>query len=124
MTQARLSVCAWLASCIAQAFSCSCVGRWVDEKIKAAIDPINAQLAEIKSKELTDIKEKLDEGERIQKRILATQISAQLRDLNRLRCTTSDATVRVRMEQDIEDAEQEYRALAGERYPLPACKDL
>ncbi len=96
----------------------------VDEKIQAAIDPINEQLAEIKAKELSSIKIKLEDSERIQKRILAAQISSQLRDLNRLRCSTGDVAVRSRMEQDIEDAEQEYRGLTGERYPLPACKDL
>lgn len=96
----------------------------VDRKIKVAIDPINEQLAEIKAKELSAIKTKLEESERIQKRILAAQISSQLRDLNRLRCSTGDPIVRARMEQDIEAAEQEYRGLTAERYPLPACKDL
>jgi acetolactate synthase-1/2/3 large subunit len=55
---------------------------------------------------------------------LDEQIAAQLRDLNRMRCTASDDHVRMRMEADIETAEQEYRILVGERYPLPACKDL
>lgn len=96
----------------------------VDQKIKAAVDPLYSQLEEIKTKELATIKTQLEDGARTQKRILAAQISAQLRDLNRLKCSTGDAVVRSRMEQDIEDAEQEYRLLTGERYPLPACKDL
>lgn len=96
----------------------------VDQKIKAAVDPIYEQLEAIKSRELKEINNKLETGERMQKRILATQISAQLRDLNRMRCSTSDNTLRSRMEQDIEEAELEYKGLTGERYPLPACKDL
>lgn len=96
----------------------------VDAKIKAAVDPLYEQLEEIKTKELASIKGQLEDGARTQKRILAAQISAQLRDLNRLKCSTGDEAVRSRMEQDIEQAEQEYRQLTGERYPLPACKDL
>lgn len=96
----------------------------VDQKIKAAVDPINAQLEEIKAKELSSIKHKLEDSERIQKRILAAQISSQLRDLHRLKCSTGDAAVRMRMESDIDEAQREYIELTRERYPLPACKDL
>jgi len=96
----------------------------VDKKIKDAIDPINAQLAEIRDKELSSIKTKLEDSARIQRRILTAQISSQLRDLNRLRCSTGDMIVRQRMEQDIEEAEQQYLILTSERYPLTACKDL
>lgn len=96
----------------------------VDIKIARAIDPIKEQLEQIRTEELGALKTKLENSERMQRRILAAQISSQLRDLNRLRCSTPDPIVRSRMEQDIESAEQEYRALTGERYPLPACKDL
>lgn len=96
----------------------------VDIKIKAAVDPIKEQLDEIKAKELSSIKSKLEESQRIQQRILAAQISAQLRDLHRLKCSTGDAVVRSRMESDIDDAQREYIELTKERYPLPACKDL
>ena len=88
----------------------------VDTKIRAAVDPIN--------KDLDTIKQKLDRNQAIQERILVAQISAQLRDLNRLRCSTKDAVLRARLEQDIEAQEQEYRSLVGERYPLPTCKEL
>lgn len=88
----------------------------VDSKIQSAVEPIRAQLGQITVQ--------LSRGEEVQKRILQGQIAAQLRDLNRLRCSTSDEHMRMRMERDIEDAEQEYKTLTGERYPLPACKDL
>lgn len=88
----------------------------VDTKVQAAVEPIRAQLGQITTQ--------LSKQEAIQQRILMSQLAAQLRDLNRLRCSTSDQTMRTRMERDIEDAEQEYKALSGERYPLPACKDL
>lgn len=96
----------------------------VDRKIQAAIEPIYSQLDEIKSRELAAIKVQLDENARIQKRILAAQISSQLRDLHRLKCMTTDPIVRTRMEQDLESAQQEYIVLQAQRYPLPSCKDL
>jgi hypothetical protein len=99
-------------------------GDEVDEKIKAAVDPVKAQLEEIKAKELAAIKTQLDTSARTQRKILSAQLSSQLRDLNRLRCTASDAAVRGRMENEIEESEMEYQQLTGDRYPLPACKDL
>jgi hypothetical protein len=88
----------------------------VDDKIQAAVEPIRAELG--------DVSEKVARTEEISKRILIGQIAAQLRDLNRLKCSTTDEHVRMRMERDIEEGEQEYKALTGERYPLAACKDL
>ena len=88
----------------------------VDDKIQAAVEPIRAELG--------NVSEKVARTEAISKRILVGQIASQLRDLNRLRCSTTDHDMRSRMEKDIEEGEQEYKALTGERYPLPACKDL
>lgn len=88
----------------------------VDSKIQSAVEPIRAQLGAITTQLATQ--------EAIQKRILAGQLAAQARDLHRLKCATTDDYTRARMERDIEDAQQEYRTLTGERYPLPACKDL
>lgn len=88
----------------------------VDDKIQAAVEPIRAELGQVAAK--------VARTEEISKRILIGQIAAQLRDLNRLRCTTSDREVRRRMERDIEEGEQEYKALTGERYPLAACGEL
>jgi hypothetical protein len=91
-------------------------GHDVDKKIEDAVTPIYAQLG--------DISTQLAKSEAVQKRILAASIASQIRDLNRARCATTDHETRRRMEVDIEDAEQEYRMLMGERYPLTACKDL
>ena len=88
----------------------------VDDKIQSAVEPIRNELGQVAAK--------VARTEEISKRILIGQIAGQLRDLNRLRCTTSDDHVRMRMERDIEEGEQEYIALTGERYPLAACKDL
>ena len=88
----------------------------VDTKIQQAVSPIKRDIAEIN--------EKLSQNQKIQKRILASQLSAQLRDLNKLRCTTTDVLLRQRVEADIEEAEQEYIILTSERYPLIACKDI
>jgi hypothetical protein len=91
-------------------------GDEIDLKVQAAVEPIRAELGKVAAK--------VERTEEMSKRILASTLAAQLRDLNRLRCTTQDEHVRMRMERDIEDAEQEYKALTGERYPLAACKDL
>jgi hypothetical protein len=96
----------------------------VDKKIARAVDPIRKQLDEIQSKELAAIKLQLEENKRIQRRILAAQISSQLRDLNRLRCNVTDTDARKRLEFDIDTALEEYRILTGEWYPLTSCKDL
>ena len=108
------------------AWACGLLAPWglagfvfageVDDKIQAAVEPIRSELG--------NVSEKVARTEEISKRILVGQISAQLRDLNRLRCTTTDHEVRRRMERDIEEGEQEYKALTGERYPLPACGEL
>ena len=88
----------------------------VDDKIQSAVEPIRSELGKVAAK--------VERTEEISKRILIGQIAAQLRDLNRLRCTTTDHEVRRRMERDIEEGEQEYKALTGERYPLAACGEL
>jgi hypothetical protein len=88
----------------------------VDDKVHAAVEPIRSELGKVSAK--------VERTEAMARRILQGQLSAQLRDLNRLRCTTTDELTRLRMEQDIEDAAQEYKILTGERYPLSACKDL
>lgn len=108
------------------AWACGLLAPWglagfvfageVDDKIQSAVEPIRIELGKVS--------EKVARTEEISKRILVGQISAQLRDLNRLRCTTTDHEVRRRMERDIEEGEQEYRALTGERYPLPSCGEL
>lgn len=91
-------------------------GDDIDLKVQAAVEPLRAELGKVASK--------VERTEEMSKRILQGQIAAQLRDLNRLRCTTTDQATRSRMERDIEEAEQEYKLLTGERYPLSACKDL
>ena len=88
----------------------------VDDKVQAAVEPIRSELGKVAAK--------VERTEAMSRRILQGQLAAQLRDLNRLRCTTSDDHTRMRMERDIEEAEQEYKSLTGERYPLAACKDL
>ena len=88
----------------------------VDGKIQSAVEPLRAQLGQITAQ--------LDTQGEIQKRILAGQLAAQIRDLHRLECSTTDEHTRIRMERDVEEAQQEHRALTGERYPTSACKDL
>jgi hypothetical protein len=95
----------------------------LDEKIDGKLQPIYGQLGAITT-QLAESREAQKEAQKVQARILQSQLSAQLRDLHRLKCSTQDDHVRMRMERDIEEVQQEYRELSGERYPLPACKDL
>ena len=88
----------------------------VDTKIEKAVEPIYAQLGEISTQ--------LARNEAMAKRVLVAALAAQIRDLNRARCSTTDHETRRRMEADIEEAELEYRNIMGERYPLSQCKDL
>ena len=81
----------------------------VDEKVARAVKPINEQLGEIQSQ---------------LKRSETRDIASELRDLHRLKCATTDSYTRERMARDVEEAQQQYRKLTGERYPLPACQDL
>lgn len=81
----------------------------VDDKIAAAFSPLDRRLTSIES---------------IQIEILRGQYSQQIRDLHRARCTSTDEHVRRRMDGEIDTAQAKYRNLTGERYPLPACKDL
>jgi hypothetical protein len=80
------------------------------------ITPINRKLAEMDGK--------IEEALRLQRKLLVGQLTAQLRDLNRMRCNTTDLLTRVRLEQDIEEAQNNYRFLTQERYPITLCKDM
>lgn len=88
----------------------------VDKKIREALNPIEAQLGQITVQ--------LAHQEAISKRVLTAALAAQIRDLNRARCSSSDHEIVSRMETDIEGAQQEYRKLTGERYPNIKCGDL
>lgn len=88
----------------------------VDPKIQSALEPVRSQLGAIQAQ--------LDKGEAIQKRILSGQLAAQFRDLNKLKCSTTDEHSKMRMERELDEAQAEYRTLTGERYPLTPCRDL
>jgi hypothetical protein len=82
----------------------------VDEKIKAAIDPLNAKLV-------------------TQDGYLKRLVKSDLRDeltMNYLKlCTEEDAAERQHIRDDIEDLQTEYKKLTGgDRYPQPPCSDL
>lgn len=70
------------------------------------------------------IQEKLEDADKVQKKILQSQLAAQLRDLHKIRCASTDEHVTMRLDRDIDEAQQEYREVSGERYPLPPCRDL
>lgn len=86
----------------------------VDEKITSAMQPVTAQLGAITTQ--------LAGQDAVLKQIRADQLSTKLRELKRTCCLAgSDHEVRARMEFEIEATQREYRALTGERYPLPEC---
>lgn len=86
----------------------------VDDKIQSSVEPIRAQLGAITTRLATQ-----DDA---LKSIRVDQLATKLRELKRTCCLAGgDAEIRARMEQEIERAQQEYRALTSERYPLPPC---
>lgn len=102
----------------------------VEPKVQEHLTPIRTEISAISTK-VRGIEDKLDYTNELVIEVLVGNMANQLRDLNRLRCTTTDDHVRMRMERDIEDGQRKYMELtshgtpgAGERYPLPACKDL
>ena len=95
----------------------------VNARVQAALEPIRSELGKVAAKQDTMAADQ-EATRKMVRRVLIGNLAAQLRDLNRMRCEANDATVRTRAERDIEESEQEYIGLTGERYPLPACKDL
>ena len=81
----------------------------VDDKIAAAISPLNARLTNIEANQIE---------------LLRGWYSQRLRDLQAARRTATDEHVKRRMDNEIDDAQARYRGLTGERYPLPACAEL
>ena len=95
----------------------------VDGRVQMAIEPVRAELGKVAT-QVQSLDEKVTATNELVTEVLIGNLANQLRDLNRLRCTTADDVVRARMEKDIEDGERKYIRLTGARYPLPACKDL
>lgn len=86
----------------------------VDDKVQIAVEPIRAQLGQITTQ--------LAVQDGTLKSIRIDQLATKLRELKRTCCLAgSDHEVRARMEREIESSQQEYRAITGERYPLPEC---
>jgi hypothetical protein len=85
----------------------------IDDKIQAAVAPIRAEVQAVSTQ--------ISSQDEVLKEIRMEQIASQLRDLQTLRCK-SDSDGRERMDAEIEVAERKYRALSGDRYPLPPCE--
>jgi hypothetical protein len=87
----------------------------VDRKITSALQPVTAQLGAITSQ--------LAGQDEVLKSIRADQLATKLRELKRTCCVAgSDPDIKARMDAEIESTQREYRALTGERYPLPECE--
>lgn len=99
------------------------VGRvaWADEvdrKIEQVVGPIRQDFANLKR----EANAAQAVNQRIQRRILMNQLAQQLRDLQRIRCADGQGEHTVdRLDDEITAAQDEYRELTGERYPLPPC---
>jgi hypothetical protein len=87
----------------------------IDEKIAAAVTPVQAQL-----KTITVQLEMQDE---VLRSIRVDQLSTKLRELKRTLCLTgtADQQISERLQADIEKAQLEYYRLTGGRYPIPEC---
>lgn len=85
----------------------------VDKKIAATIVPLQKQVADIANVQT--------QQSEVLKQIRIDQLGQKLRDLHRACCAVprSDQALKERMKVEIEYTQREYRALAGERYPMP-----
>ena len=85
----------------------------IDKKIAITIVPLKQQVAEIAAVQA--------QQSDVLKQIRIDQLGQKLRDLQRACCAVpkADEALRERMKAEIEVTQREYRALAGERYPLP-----
>ncbi len=91
----------------------------IDSKIQSAVEPVRAQLGQITTQ--------LAMQDEVLKSIRIDQLAQKLRELKLTGCIAggADSAVRERLEQEIERTQREYRALAGERYPLPErCPEI
>lgn len=87
----------------------------VDQKIDQAMQPVRAQLGQI----TTQIASQDD----ILKSIRLDQLAARIRDLQQQRCEAKDRHVKESIDEEIDRQQRQYRVLAGERCPLPACEE-
>lgn len=90
----------------------------VDDKITSALEPVAKQVAGVATVQA-------QQGE-ILKQMRIDQLGAKLRELHHTCCVTprADDISHERLNIEIEATQREYRALTGERYPLPErCED-
>lgn len=90
----------------------------VDQKITAAVAPIAAQVSNVQAVQV--------QQSEVLKQIRVDQLGQKLRELHRVCCATprADDISHERLNIEIEATQREYRALTGERYPLPEkCED-
>lgn len=90
----------------------------VDEKIQQAVQSSTVPLAKQLQAVITT---QNDQAETL-RQIRMDQLSQKLREFQRLWCNPKlDLEARVRIEQEIETSQRQYKTLAGERYSLGTC---
>ena len=95
----------------------------VDDKVQAAVEPIRSEVGQV-SRKVGDIDSRMVRVESQNTRILKGQIATELRELNKIKCTSTDDHQRARLDVVIEERQEEYAKLGHDRYPLPPCRDL
>lgn len=92
------------------------VDEQVDEKVAAAVAPINKRLGAIELEQT------------VQSGYLKTLVLSDFAQLiNRellARCGTTSSEERVRINAAIDNYQQQYEAIDGDRYPEPECDEL
>jgi type VI protein secretion system component VasK len=87
------------------------------------------RLADAKTADFTaaliKIQARLDEQDATLRLIRVDQVAAKLRELHTVCCMVprNETATHERMLSEVEETQREYKALTGERYPLPSCDD-
>lgn len=95
----------------------------LNPEVQEQVEPIRAEVGKLATK-VGKLETAVDLVAKQNRLILMSQIASEIRDLYRLKCSTKDEHIRLRMERSLDERQEDYKQHAGERYPLPSCKDL
>lgn len=83
--------------------------------------------AEPIQKQVTDIERKVGEVDKKTDRLLTKAVRDELRDTRRKQCraiVAGDSERKAELSEDMEELQDEYRALTGETWAVPPCNEL
>ena len=92
----------------------------LDPKVQSAVEPLRAEIGKIAKTQAEQAQVQADQ-DAVLKAIRIDQLESKLRELHAIKCRLLDLE-QEGLEQEIESAQRQHRALTGERYTLPRCR--